>query len=124
MNRLYFYIFRDNIFDVLEGKLINSNRYYLENGKTRIKKEKQTLDVVYGKACEVIMYSKSNDNLEAFFNGAISFINKQLSKYKRTYDNYLMKDMNEKIELLSKKIKKYHDLLKCIMAYQENNNIG
>ncbi len=123
MNKLYFYIFRDNEFNILECK-DSGDKYILSNGKTRIKKDNQELDTVSGKACEVTMFSKSNNNLEVFFKGAITFINKQLSKHKRTYDNYLMKDENKKIDKLSKKIKKYHDMLKDIMDYEEKHNIG
>ena len=123
MNKLYFYIFRGNSFNVLECT-DKEDKYILSNGKTRTKNDKQALDTVYGKACEVIMYSASKDNLKVFFKDAATFINKQLSKLKRTYDNYLMKDENEKVEKLSKKIKKYHDLLKDIFDYEEKNNIN
>ena len=123
MNKLYFYIFRDNQFNVLECKE-DGNKYILSNGKTRIKKDNQFLNIVYGKACEVIMYSNSNDNLEMFFKGAIAFINKQLSKQKRIYDRCSMNDENEKLKKLSEKIGKYHNLLKDVMLYQVENNIG
>ena len=54
MNKLYFYIFRCNSFNVLECT-DKGDKYILSNGKTRTKNDKQTLDV----ECVVSMVFKS-----------------------------------------------------------------
>ena len=49
MGKLYFYIFKGNELNILECKRTTVDKYFLDNGKTRIRDEKKhPNNVAYG----------------------------------------------------------------------------
>ena len=118
MGKLYFYIFKGNELNILECKRTTVDKYFLDNGKTRIRDEKKhPNNVAYGNLNEIIMFSNANNNFEDFFKTGIAFINKQISKYKRQYDR-LDSNETEKLKDLERIIGTYHELLKNMFAYE------
>lgn len=118
MGKLYFYIFKGNELNILECKRTTVDKYFLDNGKTRIRDEKKhPNNVAYGNLNEIIMFSNANNNYEDFFKTGIAFINKQISKYKRQYDR-LDSNETEKLKDLERIIGTYHELLKNMFAYE------
>lgn len=118
MGKLYFYIFKGNELNILECKRTTVDKYFLDNGKTRIRDEKKhPNNVAYGNLNEIIMFSNVNNNYEDFFKTGIAFINKQISKYKRQYDR-LDSNETEKLKDLERIIGTYHELLKNMFAYE------
>ena len=118
-NILYFYIFKEKEFKILECKRTSVDKYYLDNGKTRTRdEEKHPINVAYGSTKEIIMFSNTKNNVDEFFRTGIAFVNKQLSKYKRQFDRLDSNKDSEKIKKLEKIIGIYHDLLKDMFAYE------
>lgn len=118
MGKLYFYIFKGNELNILECKRTTVDKFFLDNGKTRIRDEKKhPNNVAYGNLNEIIMFSNANNNFEDFFKTGIEFINKQLAKYKRQYDR-LDSNETEKLKDLERIIGTYHELLKNMFAYE------